>query len=73
MRNQARDGRLDPAAEVVAGDLTRAETLVEAVVGIDAVVFTQAPRTAAATLKLPATAPCGTSCRSSTAGRCGSR
>lgn len=41
VRNQARATRLDPAAELVVGDLTRAETLVEATIGIDAVVFTQ--------------------------------
>jgi uncharacterized protein YbjT (DUF2867 family) len=40
-RNPERAGRLDPAAEVVLGDLARAETLIDAVVGIDAVVFTQ--------------------------------
>jgi uncharacterized protein YbjT (DUF2867 family) len=41
VRNQARASRLDPAAELVVGDLTRAETLIEATIGIDAVVFTQ--------------------------------
>ncbi|WP_159572507.1 SDR family oxidoreductase [Curtobacterium sp. 18060] len=40
VRDGSRDGRLDPAAEVVVGDLTRADSLRDAVAGIDAVVFT---------------------------------
>lgn len=41
VRDESRAGRLDPGAQKVAGDLTRAETLADAVAGIDAVVFTQ--------------------------------
>ena len=41
VRNDSRAGRLDPGAQKVVGDLTRAETLADAVAGIDAVVFTQ--------------------------------
>ncbi|MFS2030539.1 MULTISPECIES: SDR family oxidoreductase [unclassified Curtobacterium] len=40
VRSQARAGRLDPAAEIVVGDLTDADTLTDAVRDIDAVVFT---------------------------------
>ncbi|TCL88812.1 uncharacterized protein YbjT (DUF2867 family) [Curtobacterium sp. PhB142] len=40
VRDGSRAGRLDPAAEVVVGDLTRADSLRDAVAGIDAVVFT---------------------------------
>jgi uncharacterized protein YbjT (DUF2867 family) len=40
VREERRAGRLDPRAEVVVGRLTAAETLAEAVEGIDAVVFT---------------------------------
>ncbi|RKR75910.1 uncharacterized protein YbjT (DUF2867 family) [Frondihabitans australicus] len=41
VRDSARASRLDPGASLVVGDLTRASTLVAAVQGIDAVVFTQ--------------------------------
>lgn len=41
VRDVTRAGRLDPAARTVVGELTRTETLLEAVDGIDAVVFTQ--------------------------------
>ncbi|MCU1515844.1 MAG: NAD-dependent dehydratase [Pseudarthrobacter sp.] len=41
VRDASRAGRLDPAALKVVGELTRAETLADAVAGIDAVVFTQ--------------------------------
>jgi len=41
VRDPARAGRLDPAATTVVGQLTRPETLADAVDGIDAVVFTQ--------------------------------
>jgi uncharacterized protein YbjT (DUF2867 family) len=41
VRDPSRAGRLDPAALKVAGELTRAETLADAVAGVDAVVFTQ--------------------------------
>lgn len=41
VRDAARAGRLDPAAQVVVGQLTKPETLAAAVEGIDAVVFTQ--------------------------------
>ncbi|TXN28902.1 SDR family oxidoreductase [Lacisediminihabitans profunda] len=41
VRNAARAGRLDPGARTVVGQLTRSETLVDAVAGIDAVIFTQ--------------------------------
>jgi uncharacterized protein YbjT (DUF2867 family) len=41
IRDSARAGRLDPAAVTVVGQLTRPETLADAVTGIDAVVFTQ--------------------------------
>lgn len=44
MRNESRAGRLDPGAQKVVGDLTRAETLADAVAGIDAVVFTHSER-----------------------------
>lgn len=40
VRNPSRAGRLDGGAHLVAGDLTRAETLDGAVEGVDAVVFT---------------------------------
>lgn len=40
VRNPARAGRLDPAAEIVVGDLTNASTLADAVRDVDAVVFT---------------------------------
>ncbi len=40
VRDGARAGRLDPAAERVVGDLTDATTLADAVAGIDAVIFT---------------------------------
>ena len=40
IRDAGRAGQLPPAAEVVAGDLTRTDTLAHAVTGIDAVVFT---------------------------------
>ena len=41
VRDAARAGRLDPDATLVVGQLTDAETLADAVAGIDAVVFTQ--------------------------------
>jgi len=41
VRDAARAGRLDPGARVIVGQLTRPETLADAVAGIDAVVFTQ--------------------------------
>lgn len=41
VRDAARAGRLDAAAEKAVGDLTRAETLADAVADVDAVVFTQ--------------------------------
>jgi uncharacterized protein YbjT (DUF2867 family) len=41
VRDVARAGRLDPGATAVVGQLTRPETLADAVAGIDAVVFTQ--------------------------------
>jgi uncharacterized protein YbjT (DUF2867 family) len=41
VRDASHAGRLDAAAQKVAGELTRAETLTDAVAGIDAVVFTQ--------------------------------
>ena len=41
VRDASRAGRLDPAATTVVGQLTAPDTLVEAVAGIDAVVFTQ--------------------------------
>jgi uncharacterized protein YbjT (DUF2867 family) len=41
VRDAARAGRLDPHATLVVGQLTDAETLADAVAGIDAVVFTQ--------------------------------
>ena len=41
VRDAARVGRLDPAAHTVVGRLTDANTLADAVAGIDAVVFTQ--------------------------------
>ncbi|GAA1357829.1 SDR family oxidoreductase [Arthrobacter rhombi] len=41
VRNPSRAGRLDPGAQLVIGELTRPETLAEAVADIDAVVFTQ--------------------------------
>lgn len=41
VRDSARADRLDPAAVTVVGQLTRPGTLADAVVGIDAVVFTQ--------------------------------
>jgi len=41
VRDAARAGRLDPAAQTVVGELTRPETLGDAVAGVDAVVFTQ--------------------------------
>jgi len=40
VRNAARASGLPPQAQLVVGDLTRAETLATAVEGIDAVVFT---------------------------------
>jgi len=40
VRDSARAGRLDPGAQLVVGQLTRPETLADAVAGIDAVVFT---------------------------------
>jgi uncharacterized protein YbjT (DUF2867 family) len=40
VRDGSRAGRLDPAAQKVVGDLTRADTLSDAVADIDAVVFT---------------------------------
>lgn len=39
VRDMGQAGRFPPAAEVVTGDLTRADTLARAVAGIDAVVF----------------------------------
>ena len=41
VRGAARAGRLDAAAQKVVGELTRAETLTDAVAGVDAVIFTQ--------------------------------
>ncbi|WP_026554550.1 SDR family oxidoreductase [Arthrobacter sp. 35W] len=41
VRGSSRAGRLDTAASMVVGELTRAQTLAEAVAGIDAVIFTQ--------------------------------
>jgi uncharacterized protein YbjT (DUF2867 family) len=41
VRDISRTGRLDTAAQKVVGELTRAETLADAVAGIDAVIFTQ--------------------------------
>ena len=41
VRDAARAGRLDPDATLVVGQLTDAETLADAVAGVDAVVFTQ--------------------------------
>lgn len=41
VRDAARASRLDPKARAVVGELTRTETLVEAVADIDAVIFTQ--------------------------------
>lgn len=40
LRDTGQAGQLPPAAQVVTGDLTRADTLARAVTGIDAVVFT---------------------------------
>ena len=40
VRDPARAGRLDPGAQTVVGQLTRSDTLADAVAGIDAVVFT---------------------------------
>jgi uncharacterized protein YbjT (DUF2867 family) len=40
VRNPARAGQLPPEAQLVVGDVTRPETLVAAVDGVDAVVFT---------------------------------
>jgi len=40
VRDRARAARLDPGATTVVGDLTRSDTLAEAVAGVDAVVFT---------------------------------
>jgi len=40
VRDPSRASRLDPAATIVVGDLTRQDTLTDAVAGIDAVVFT---------------------------------
>ena len=40
VRNPSRAGHLDPAAELAVGDLTDADSLVTAVDGVDAVVFT---------------------------------
>lgn len=41
VRNPSRAGKLDAGAHLVVGELTRAETLKDAVEGIDAVIFTQ--------------------------------
>jgi uncharacterized protein YbjT (DUF2867 family) len=41
VRDAARAGRLDPAATAVVGQLTKPETFVDALVDVDAVVFTQ--------------------------------
>ncbi|MFL4480388.1 SDR family oxidoreductase [Paeniglutamicibacter sp. ORCA_105] len=41
VRNAGQAGRLDPAAELVVGELTKQDTLAKAVADIDAVVFTQ--------------------------------
>ena len=41
VREAARASQLDPGARIVVGQLTKPETLVDAVAGIDAVVFTQ--------------------------------
>jgi uncharacterized protein YbjT (DUF2867 family) len=41
VRDASRAGRLDPAARLVVGELTRPETLADALAGVDAVVFTQ--------------------------------
>lgn len=41
VRDPARAGKLDPAASIMVGELTKAATLKAAVDGIDAVVFTQ--------------------------------
>jgi uncharacterized protein YbjT (DUF2867 family) len=41
VRDASRAGRLDAGAQKVTGELTRAETLADAVDGIDAVIFTQ--------------------------------
>ena len=41
IRDASRAGRLDAGAQKVTGELTRAETLAEAVADIDAVIFTQ--------------------------------
>ncbi|WP_219993199.1 NAD(P)H-binding protein [Cryobacterium arcticum] len=41
MRDPSRAGRLDAGARVVVGELTRPDTITEAVAGIDVVVFTQ--------------------------------
>lgn len=41
VRDASRAGRLDPGASIVVGELTRPETLADAVADIDAVVFTQ--------------------------------
>ncbi|ANP73168.1 SDR family oxidoreductase [Cryobacterium arcticum] len=40
VRDASRAGRLDPAASIVVGELSRPDTLTNAVAGIDAVVFT---------------------------------
>lgn len=40
VRSTSRAGRLDPSAQVVVGDLTRADSLRDAVADVDAVVFT---------------------------------
>ncbi len=41
VRNPSRAGKLDAGAHLVVGELTRAETLKDAVEGINAVIFTQ--------------------------------
>ena len=41
VRDASRAGRLDAGAQKVTGELTRAETLADAVAGVDAVIFTQ--------------------------------
>jgi uncharacterized protein YbjT (DUF2867 family) len=41
VRESSRTRRLDPSATLVFGDLTRADTLTDALNGVDAVVFTQ--------------------------------
>ena len=55
VREAARASQLDPGARILVGQLTKPETLVDAVADIDAVVFTQGASTATSLQQRPST------------------